>query len=189
MPYLSSKSASLIAALLAFGMQSPMQALPGDTLEVARTRLSSSPLLEGVNLQRQGSAPYIWYEATIQHNGSTVKVSVSPPASHWENSVSVAIRISQSTIGSRLSTQDYNLRQDEAFLEILQRLYGDDVVQDFIGSRFTDRRQEVTNEYRTAYRGERFGYIANVPPASSHELHFVILSHSDWEFRRVPYGI
>jgi hypothetical protein len=168
---------------------SSLQALPGDSLDISLRRLRSRPLLSNITFKKQGSSPYIWHEATIPYNGATIKISVSPPSSDWDNAVSHSILITQSSIGSRLSAQDYNLRQDEAFLEIVRSIWGEEVAQDFISSRFTDKRREITDEYRTAYKGDRFGYIANIPPSNSYQFHFSILSHNDWEFRRMPFAI
>lgn len=181
------KAVRLLLIMAIISGNAPLQALPGDSFDISLRRLRSRPLLSNITFKKRGSSPYIWHEATIQYNGASIDISVSPPYSSWEDSVVHSITITQSSIGSRLSTQDYNLRQDEAFLTIIREIWGEEVTQDFISSRFTDRRREYTDEYRTAYKGSRFGYVASVPPSNTHQFHFSIFSHNDWEFRRMPF--
>lgn len=186
----------LLAAstFLLLSISSPVKALPGDTMNLAVNRLRNSPFLRGIALRQERLGPFTFYDASFQYGRTAARVSLKSPDLRWEDSITATLSVlggvSRNFLGSRIIEESYNLREDEEFIELLQGVWGEAVAQDFVASRFTDRRREVTDEFRTAYKGQQFGYIAALHCSQvGCTLHFHILSHHDWEFRRLPYTL
>lgn len=190
---LFTKKTLLVASTFLFlSIASPVKALPGDTMNLAASRLRNSPLLRNVALRQERLGLFTLYNASFQYGRTAARVSLRSPDSRWEDSIAATLSVwgdaSGGLLGSRLVEEGYNLRQDEEFIELLQGVWGEAVAQDFMASRFTDRRREFTEEFRTAYKGQQFGYIADWHCSQvGCAFHFHILSHNDWEFRRLPY--
>lgn len=181
---------SLAISTLLFIFVSPVNALPGDNINVATGRLNNSVLLRGVPLRETRLGNHVSYSASFRHRGNPARVAISSPDRPFTNSLIPSISILQNPpLGFRLIRDGYNLRQDEEFLELLTSIWGNSLVQDFRSSRFTDRQLEQDNNrtFRTAYKGQRFGYIASWYCSDIDcTFYFHIYSHNDWEFHRKP---
>ena len=76
------------------------------------------------------------------------------------NNYSEGFVVEDGRIGSSLGNDNYNPRQDEDLLDLIQSLWGEEIAQDFVASRFTNGYTTPGLNYRNIYQGEHFGYVA-----------------------------
>ncbi|MDB9526970.1 hypothetical protein PN498_13300 [Oscillatoria sp. CS-180] len=136
-------------------------ALPGQS-PTESMRLINNNLggIADFEVERYGSAEY--YRAELTYGNSPLSIMISSPSS-VENDYSEGIGIRESDIGNQLITSDFNPRQDEDILYVIQQIWGSEVVEDFVGSRYTARYYDASGPtYRNTYRGNKFGYIVRL---------------------------
>lgn len=163
----------------------PCFSLPGDSIQKSIKHINRNQLGEGLIFKPfYINSILVNYEARIQFQGNNVKIIVGEKVSDIQKNYSEAVFIENSSIGQSLSKQGYNLRRDQAVNELISRIWGEAISQDFINSRFIDRYYE-NGRHRTTYQGKKFGYIAYYADYGDRFFRFDIYSLKDWETFRI----
>lgn len=180
---------SFVTWLLTFGFQFSANALPGSTLEQSVQHIQSNDIGRRASFDRDTLVVYTFYTATLVHEGINLSISVASPAASFFQDNTDSLSVSNSPIGAQLAEDNYNIRQDDRFVELVEGIWGGTVAQDFENSQFTDRyRYEYgANEFihRNLYRGQRFGYSVSYDDRES-SLYIRIYSLQDWAYMRIP---
>ena len=123
------------------------------------------------------------YRGELTYRNFPLVIFIHNPAPGTFNDFSEGFVVEGGRIGSLLGNDGYNPRQDESLLDLVQNIWGEEVTQDFVTSRFTHSYTMPTLHYRNIYRGERFGYVAMYEYGSfSKTFYFRIWSLQDfWE--------
>ncbi|MBE9233478.1 hypothetical protein IQ231_17840 [Cuspidothrix issatschenkoi LEGE 03284] len=165
----------------------PCFSLPGDSIQKSIKHINRNQLGEGLIFKPfYINSILAHYEAIIQFQGNNVKIIVGEKVSaDMQKNYSEAVFIENSSIGQSLSKKGYNLRRDQAVNELISRIWGESISQDFINSRFIDRYYENAR-HRTTYQGKKFGYIAYYADYGDRFFRFDIYSLKDWKTFRIP---
>lgn len=178
---------SLLAGLL---LCQRVDALPEDSVQTAIRRIQQNSIANGSEFRTLQSytGAVMEYRAVIPYGNSTVNISISPPEQSLANPSRLAesFWINNPPVGSNLSENSYNPRQDDIVLDLVSGIWGNEVMNDFVSSRFTDRvSEDFGTTHRTNYQGELYGYtIRYMDRGTEPRFAFIVQSLEEWDLRR-----
>jgi hypothetical protein len=144
-------------------------ALPGDTTEVAIERFHTKTLSRNAQFRSKNDDKnkISQYESKVNYRNQILNISVFLPSKlllgitaspNPNQDIVESVKIENSSIALKLAWREYNPRQDQIILNIVQGLWGETVAQDFLNSRFQSGFQGDNGLTENVYIGNQFIY-------------------------------